>query len=68
MGTIAGETSFSRYFKRFNDLKWCICKYVDESDVNKLARGTNTITMLMMELLEKKRASYGGSTQSCNRN
>ena len=47
MGTIAGAPKFSADTSRgFNDLpNGKYPKYVDESDVNKLARGTPTITI-----------------------
>ena len=45
MGTIAGAPKFSAdTSKGFNDPNGVYPKYVDESDVNKLARGTNTIS------------------------
>ena len=46
MGTIAGAPKFTAdTSKGFYDPNGTYPKYVDESDVNKLARGTNTITV-----------------------
>ena len=59
MGTIAGAPKFSADTSRgFHDPNGVYPKYVDESDVNKLARGTNTITVDNDSTIGAPEASY----------
>ena len=59
MGTIAGAPKFSAdTSKGFNDPNGKYPLYVDDSDVNKLARGTNTITVNAETNIGAPKASY----------
>ena len=59
MGTIAGARKFSADTSRgFNDPNGVYPKYVDESDVNKLARGTPTISYTPDGTIGAPKASY----------
>jgi len=59
MGTIAGAPKFTAdTSKGFYDPNGVYPKYVDESDVNKLARGTNTITVDADSTIGAPSASY----------
>tara|TARA_B100000902_G_scaffold69388_1_gene75293 strand:+ start:291 stop:1802 length:1512 start_codon:yes stop_codon:yes gene_type:complete len=59
MGTIAGAPKFTAdTSKGFYDPNGVYPKYVDESDVNKLARGTNTITIDADSTIGAPEASY----------
>ena len=59
MGTIAGAPKFSADSSRgFNDPNGKYPLYVDESDVNKLARGTPTITIDSDGTIGAPEASY----------
>ena len=59
MGTIAGAPKFSAdTSKGFNDPNGKYPLYVDDSDVNKLARGTNTITVNADTNIGAPKAAY----------
>ena len=63
MGTIAGAPKFSADSSRgFNDPNGKYPLYVDESDVNKLARALLLLRLIVMVLLERLKRLIKPST------